>query len=167
MATPFLEGKRAWQPRELAMATEFMVREFPGVFVQTRVRLGIPHPKLVFENLTDEELALLRVYSRWVDGIAYLKDKVVLVECKVRPNLGPLDALDLYENLFKTDPLFAPHWHKQVEKWFVYAIEDPVLVRMAQKRGIVTRQYVPTWLPEYTRILKARETRAPLTAEVE
>ena len=157
------EGKRTWQPRELSMASEFIAEYFPGIPSLTRVHLGVPAPATQFEGLTPEEISLRRVYNRWADAIVLAPDRVIIVECKIRPRLGPLEGLELYGRLFKTDPQFATYRNRPIEKWFVYAVEDPILNMFARERGIKTVNYVPKWLPEYLRILQRRETRAPLT----
>lgn len=159
------EGRRAWQPREMAMVSEWARKAYPGAYTLTRVRLGLPHPELIWPELGEAELDLLRVYSRWCDALILTDREAVLVEGKIRPRIGPTEALELYERLFRTDPAYRRWWPLPIRKVFLYAIEDPVLIRMAREKGIACIQYQPDWLPRYLEILSARERRAPLTRE--
>lgn len=159
----FVEGKRKWQPREMAMVAEYVQKFYPGEHTITRVRLGAPHPDLLFDNIEPAEINLLKVYSRWADALVIKRDRVILIEAKIRPRLGPLEGLELYARLFKGDPEYAQYHKLPLEKHFVYAIEDPVLNAMARERGIRTIQYRPDWLGDYVDILQGRESRAPLT----
>ena len=165
MALGFEEGKRAWQPRELAMVSEFLLEKDLLPFSSTRVRLGIPAPELVFAGITAEELGMLRVWSRWADAVVALPDKLILIEAKIRPRLGPLEALEIYSRLLSKDPAYTPQQRRKIEKWFVYAIEDPVLTALARDMGIVPMRFQWKGLAQYLRILQARETRAPLSQQ--
>lgn len=89
----FMEGTRSWQPREMAMVSEFIAKFFPRTPNATRVRLGIPHPELVLPDAEAEDFATLRLWNRWADAIVYHPDKTILIEAKIRPRLGPTEAL--------------------------------------------------------------------------
>jgi len=146
------------------MTSEFMEKMFPEGRRLTRVRLGAPHPELVRPELEPEEIEMLKVYSRWADGLAILPDRLILVEAKIRPQMGPLEALHVYAELLKTTEDFKEFWKLPIEKWYVYAIEDPLLSRLARLQGIRAVNFKPSWLPDYLKLLSPRERRAPLTS---
>jgi hypothetical protein len=163
VSLPFPNEKRAWQPREMLMVAEALQKFFPGLPASTRVRLGMPHPELIFEDLSPEEIAMLRVWNRWADAVVFAPDRTYIIEGKIRPRLGPTEALELYTRLFLNTEEYRDRWKLPVEKVFIYAVEDPVLVNMAREKGIRTIQYQPSWLPDYLRLLAPRERRASLT----
>jgi hypothetical protein len=158
------EGKRSWQPRELAMVSDFLRDKGLLMNAQIRVRLGVPHPELLFHGITAEELRMLRVWQRWADAVVALPDKLILIEAKIRPRMGPLEALQVYSRLLQEDPSYTPEQKRNIEKWFVYAVEDPVLNGLAREMGIVPIRYEWRGLEGYLKLLAARERRAPLSA---
>ena len=149
------------------MAAEYVAARFPdAVAARLNVRLGAAPLELQGETLTASEAGALRVWSRWADAVVELEDRVVLIETKIRPKLGPLEALLLYEVLLPSTPGFSLGG-RSIEKRFVYAVEDPVLVYIARILGIIPEKYEPAWLREYLSILPPRERRAPLAGQKE
>lgn len=142
------------------MVSEFMRLNFPDDEHLTRVRVGPLVSQGSGMDLSEDEVAILQVHNRWADGIAILKDRVILVEAKIRPRMGPLEGLLLYSRLLPLTPELAHIRTLPIEKWFVYAIEDPVLNSIARDLGIRTVKYTPPWLPGYLKILQPRERRA-------
>jgi len=157
----FTEGARTWQPREMAMVTEYLRERGLLAGSRSRVRLGMPAPVSDLQGVSRADLELLRVWARWADAVVIQPDRVVLLEAKIRPRLGPLEALLLYKRLFLNDPEYQPHWHKPIELRWIYAIEDPLMVGLAQELGIVPELFRPHWLPNYLKLLSARERGAP------
>ena len=152
---------RSWQPREMLMVSEFLAKNYKGRNWQTRVRLGTPASALPAGELSDAERKMLQVYARWADAIIFDSKTITIIEAKIKPQLGPLEALIVYKNLFLSDPAYAEHHKKRIDLQFLYAVEDPVEVNLARQLGITPIQYRPNWLSEYFDILSARERRAP------
>lgn len=143
------------------MVSEYVQARYPDAErVLLQVRLGSPPAELQAQTLSADESAALRVWSRWADAVVELEDRVVLVEAKIRPKMGPLEALLLYEVLLPNTPDLELRG-RRVEKRFVYAVEDPVLNLIARQLGILPELYVPAWLRQYLAILPPRERRAP------
>ena len=136
------------------MVSDFLREKDLLAFSSTRVRLGFPASQLLFEGMTAEDLALLRVWQRWADAVVALPDKLILIEAKIRPRLGPLEALQVYGRLLEGDPTYTPLQRKKIEKWFIYAIEDPVLNALAREMGITPIHFSWKGLPAYLRILQ-------------
>lgn len=154
---------RLHQPREMAMVSEYLAKNNLLSKSSTRVRVGNPHPELMNPEIDAADVGILRAYSRWADAVIFLPNKITIIEAKIKPNLGPLEALEVYSRLFRADPAFKEHHSKPIEKVFLYAIEDPVLTRLAREMGIKPVLFEPKFLANYKTILRGRETRAPLT----
>lgn len=159
--------RRAWQPREMQLLTEWLIKNYSHARWQTRVRLGSPHPELTQGPMTETAERMVGVWRRWADAIILENDKVTLVEAAIRPDPGKVSQLQLYSMLFKTTPEFKEHQKKKLELLLLYGIEDPAVVALARSQGIRCVECVPDWLPQYLEILYPRERRAPLTAEFE
>lgn len=158
-----VKGKRAWQEREMRMLVEWLEKTYPGARYYTRVRLGRPPAALILPGMTEEELAMVGIWRRWADGVVVLKDRLVLIEAAIRPDPGDISKIELYTYLLPHTPEFSEYAHLPIEKVLLYALEDPVLVKLARDKGIRTVYYSPPWLPEYMAILYPRERRAPLS----
>ena len=155
--------RRAHQPREMAMVSEYLATNNLLSKSATRVRVGNPHPELLNPQISIEDIGILRAYSRWADAIIFEDNKITIIEAKIKPNLGPLEALEVYSRLFLSDPTYKEHHNKPIEKVFLYELEDPVLTQLARQLGIKPVQFEPKFLTAYKKILRGRETRAPLT----
>ena len=102
---------------------------------------------------------MVGAWRRWADAIILEDDKVTLVESAIRPEVGKIAQLELYERLIPFTPELAP-WHGlPILKVLLYAIEDPAANLMAREKGILCIEYKPSWLPSYMDILQPRERR--------
>lgn len=164
-SNPIIEPtKRKWQPREMLMLAEYLVKAGLTRNTEQRVRLGALHPDLAYPGLTDEEKAALRIHARWADAIHFGEREVIIIEAKIRTIIGAISQLQLYKMLFLSDPEYKEHHRKKITLRLVYAIEDPVTNRLAREQGIDVVRYEPPWLPDYMAILQGRERQAPKTA---
>ena len=151
--------KRAWQPREMQMITEWLAKTQAGKRWMTRVRLGSPRPEVPRPDMSPEELAMIGSWRRWADAIILENTKVTIVEAAIRPEPGDISKLQLYARLFPHTPEFEA-WHAlPVEMILLYAIEDPTVIFLAREAKIRCIEYKPTWLPSYMQILLPRERR--------
>lgn len=159
----FQEGVRSWQPREMAMCSEFLIHMGMLKGSQTRVRLGTHEPEYS-EELTEDERKMLRgVFSRWADCVYIDSKNVIIMEFKIKAVFGACEALEVYKQLFLSDPEYSAHHKKKIELWFVYALEDPVINMLARKRKIKAIQFTPSFLSDYLKLLNPHERRAPRT----
>jgi len=151
--------KRAWQPREMQMVTEWLVKTQQGKRWMTRVRLGSLRPSVPHPEMSPEERAMVGVWRRWADAVILSDDGVTIVEAAIRPNPGKISQLELYAMLFPhTDELRA--WAGlPLHLILLYAIEDPATILLARQKGIRCIQYKPSWLPSYMEALMPRERR--------
>ena len=155
--------KRENQPREMLMVSEYLNKS--GLFAKssTRVRLGNPHPELMNLEIDPADVGILRIYSRWADAVVFGQNEITIIEAKIKPQLGPLEALMVYERLFLADPTYKEHHSKKITKLFLYAIEDPVFLLLCRELGIKPVQFTYSGMEAYKKILRPRETVASRT----
>jgi len=151
--------KRAWQPREMQMLHEWLVKTYPGKRWMTRVRLGAIMPTRPWPEMTVEERAMVGVWRRWVDALVILENRLVLVEAAIRPDPGDISRLELYKMLLPHTPELREYKDWPIDMVLLYAIEDAATVYLARQHGIRCVHYRPPWLEEYMAVLLARERR--------
>lgn len=152
---------RDWQPREMRLVSEWVIRQFPTAEVKFRVDLGDLKPALEATGLTAAELRRLGRSRRWVDAMVIEPRTVHLVEGKIRLVPGALEQLELYRMLFPKTPDFAHLRGRAVVLDVVYALEDPALVALARSRGVKVHIFRPPWVDAYLAEIQHRERRAP------
>lgn len=155
--------KRAWQPREMRLVSEYLAQQYSEYPTQTRVRVGSIHPDLKPGELSEPEHRMVGVFRRWADAIVYMPDRLILIEAAIRPSPGDISQLELYEYLLPHTPELAEHKGKPIEKVLLWAIEDPPIAVMARDRGITVVYFHPSWVDDYLKILYPYERSATLT----
>jgi len=151
--------KRSWQPREMQMLSEWLVKTQQGKRWMTRVRLGSPRPEIPRPEMSSEEKAMIGVWRRWADAVILEEDSVTIVEAAIRPDPGKISQLELYGILFPHTPELAPWRALPLHLILLYAIEDPATILLARQKGIRCIEYKPSWLPSYMEALMPRERR--------
>jgi len=154
---------RRWQPRELQLVAEYLVKEYPGAIHMLRVRLGGLHPSLDSETLTDPEKRLLSPFRRWADAIVIKDDEMVLIEAAIMPEPGDVSKLELYSRLVYSTAELEEYRDLPLVGELVYAIEDPLVIVMARERGFRVKYFRPKWVDDYLKERAERMRRAPLT----
>jgi len=156
-------GKRAWQPREMQMLGEWLIKNYGTTPYQTRVRLGSLMPSKPRAEMTIEERAMVGVWRRWADALILEKDKTIIVEAAIRPDPGKISQLELYAMLLPHTIELENRKDLPIEKLLLYAIPDEATLTLARRHGIRTVQYRPPWLDDYLKVLMPRERRSPRT----
>ena len=151
--------KRSWQPREMQMLSEWLVKTQQGKRWMTRVRLGSPKPSVPRAEMSLEERAMIGSWRRWADAVILTDDRVQIVEAAIRPNPGKISQLELYRLLLPHTPELTAWRGLPIDMILLYAIEDPATILLARQKGILCIEYKPTWLPAYLEILMPRERR--------
>lgn len=157
------EVSRRWQPREMRLVSEYIVKYYPNSQHFTRVRLGALHPSLLPSGLSAEEKRMLTVWKRWADAIVITRTRIILIEGAILPDPGDISKLLLYESLLRYTPEFQAYMDRSIEKQLVVSVEDPLLTRIARDSGIKVIAFAPEWISEYVRSLAGRKQRGPLT----
>lgn len=154
--------KRAWQPRELRMVAEYLQSHYAKYPYKMRVRLGSIPTELVKPGMSWQEMRMAGVWRRYADAVVIQPRKVVIIEAAIKPDPGDISKLKLYGDLFKHTPEFAPYHSAPVALELVFALEDPVVFKLARKEKIKVVYYKPEWVDEYLATLLPRERRASL-----
>lgn len=161
-----LTEKRGWQPREMQMVSEWLVKTQQGKRWHTRVRLGSPSPAVPRPEMSLEEQAMIGGRRRWADAVILTPELVTIVEAAIRCEPGDISILELYGRLFRHTPEFEPWASVPLSLLLLYAIEDPATILMAREKGISCVEYKPLWLDGYLQILQQRERRGHKKEEI-
>ena len=157
-----MSSKRRWEPREMRLCSEYLKTYHYSAYCMTRVRLGKYPSELLKYVAVEEERNMLTVWRRWADGIAIYPDRVILIECAIRPNPGKIAQLKLYKELFYQTPEFEHLRNRKLELELVYAIEDPATIELAKREDIRTIYFKPVWIEEYISHLYPWERRGSI-----
>lgn len=154
-------GERTWTPWEMRMVGEWVSSSFGDARYQTNVRVGRIQPRAPDGTYSEDELAMLGVWRRFVDAIVYLPDRLLLVEAVLRADPGKLAQLQLYERLLPQTLELQPYLHLPVQKVLLYCIQDPALEVLAKEQGVLAIRFVPSFFDEWFNKLRPRHKRAP------
>ena len=145
---------------------EYLMGTYPPFSWETNVRLGVPHPELVELAITPEEERMLKLWTASCDAVVILPEEVHLIECFIRIIPGKLEALGIYERLFKITPRYEKHWGKKIVKILLTPIDSPFHEAMAAELGIRVVKYRPPWIEQYIGTLAKRHQRGFLSEVV-
>jgi len=126
------------QQREIRFLNEWLRLKYPTALIWKRVRLG-PIPDKKLGNL-------LKITLRWADAVVYDGEKVIIIESKLRPDLGAISQLKEYGRLFYETPEFEMLRDKPVELHLLLPYEWKDMVAAAQREGIIVDIFKPAWL---------------------
>jgi len=91
-----------------------------------------------------------------VDAIVFLDDRTILVEAMVRDEPGKIAELEMYRDLFLSDPEYKARWELPVELVLLTPIFNPFIRAKAEERGIRYVYYRPPWIEQYLESLPPR-----------
>ena len=154
--------KRNWQPREMLMVSEYLVKYYAKWPYKMRVRLGSIPQELVREGMSWPELRAAGVWRRYADAVVIKPKQLIIIEAAIKPNAGDISQLQLYKELLPHTPELEPYGNRPIALELVYAMEDPIVLKMARKAKIRVVLYRPDWLDEYLAILHPTERRGTL-----
>lgn len=155
-------GNRTWRPIETRLVAEFLAVRFPDARTMQRVRLGTIPGELPADGLEPAELRLLGTWRRWADALVIMPEELVLIEGAVRPDPGDVSQLELYMHLLPLTPELEELRSRPARGLLLYAIDDPVIRRLAADRNFTVEIFRPAWVEEYLSTLYPRKQRAPL-----
>jgi len=133
---------------EKRLVDEWILENYPDSIQWIRPRLGqVP---------TTEMARAYEVTLRFPDAIIITQDKVIILEAKMRNDVGAFAQLDLYEQLFRSTPRFKQYWSWPIEKLFLTVEVDRNVEQLAMSKSIRYEIFSPTWaiakLNEWRRI---------------
>jgi hypothetical protein len=145
--------RKEYLQRERRYVPEYVDKTYPErVAVFYNMAVG-PAPEDLTSRYPDMPLEQFRRWRFWVDAIVVLKDRVILIEGKIRTIAGAVGQLLLYRNLLPKTPEMAPYKALPVEMLLVTARPDPRIIEMAASSGIRVDIYRPDWILDYLKTL--------------
>lgn len=157
-----MPGKnRTWTPVETRLVAEYLAWRWPHVRTQQRVRLGrVPH-ELPRDGLSPEEFRALGVWRRWADAVVFARLGTIIIEAGIIPDPGDCSKLEHYVDLFHETPEFQDRHSLPVRGHLLYAVDDPLLHRLADRHGLTMEVWTPAWVGPYLDSRSPSQRRAP------
>lgn len=152
---------RSWTPVESRLLAEWLEARWAHCRTQQRVRLGrIPH-EFPRADLTPEEFRALGVWRRWADAIVFQRRGILIVEAGIIPDPGDVSKLEHYCDLFRETPEFEQFRRLPVHGHLLYAVDDPLIHRLADRRRFTVEIFTPPWIWDYLKRRAPSQRRAP------
>jgi len=150
--------RREW---EAEYVSEYTRHAFRGLPVKYHVRLGTWPTPLSAPDLTEEERAMLRVRMRWADAIILGPGQLTVIEGKLRPSeyLKGVSELRLYVHLIPHTPELDLWKGARISARLVIPLSDPTVDMLARQDGLDVAVFKPSFWPEFTAAIHARERR--------
>ena len=121
--------------KESILLTEYL-KTFHRTDLQwKRVRLGIP--------ANPAEAKLYSVLLRWADAIVIHNGFVLIIETKLRPELGAIGQLEGYKELFKVTPEFSAYEKWPIKLILVSPVLDLAIAEICKNKGITYDIFKP------------------------
>ncbi len=149
-----LRATEKWTPRELRFVSEYVAQTFPKDISIIRARLGAPSESLVDRFGLAMADKMIRPFKRWADALVITKDKVIIIEGKLRGTIGAISQLEFYGHLFPETPEYAQYANRPIELRIVAPWVDPDAENFARSKGIVIAYFNPPWIQAYVDELK-------------
>ena len=146
----FTRMRRTLEPKWVSL---YCAEHYP----KGEIRLGCPLGGIPQETLQDYGLLKgLRVYRPWrpeVDGLAILRNMIILVEAKIFKYMDGLSKLPVYRALVPKTPELKSVAHRPIYMKLLIPHRIPWVLEAAEDMGVT----VDVWVPDF--IQKAWEER--------
>jgi len=145
---------------------EWLSLNFPPGSWRTNVRVGVVIPELRERAVTPQELRTLELWTRRIDAIVFLPNKVIIVEAMSTDRGGYVEKLKIDKMLFLADPKFQAYHKLPIELILLAKVENPFYRRFASTEGVRYEVFTtPEWEREKMR-RPPRERRGRLASVV-
>jgi transglutaminase-like putative cysteine protease len=146
-------ARKEYTQKERQYVPEYVNKMYPNrvaVFYNMAVgpapeQLKLAHPETPLESF--------RRWRFWIDAVVILRDRMVLIEGKIRKVAEGLGQLQLYRDLLPQTPELQPYARLPVECRLVVARPDPRVIELASKQQVIIDVYRPDWVIEYLKEL--------------
>jgi len=155
--------RREYSPREMRLVADFIAKHYPKAHWKSNVRLGMHHPQLHAEFLSEAEQRMVGVFRRYADAIIFESDKIILIEAAILPQPGKVSTLEMYKMLIPSTPELSKFKDLPIEMVLLCAINDPFLTTLAREKGIEVVMFRSAWIEEYIESLFPRQRVPTLT----
>lgn len=157
MSRPYV---RAHEP----MLIEYLNKTYPSGSWRTNVRLGRPSPELEAIAATPAERRMLSIVTYRADAVAWLPDRVDILEIATEPRVNKVCQLKLYGHLFGVTEEYREHWSKPRRLIIVSTVTNDLIQWFSRIEGVHWVVYVPIWWDTYEAGRRARRFTAPAMA---
>jgi len=145
--------RKEYKQRERRYVPEYVEQKYPArVAVFYNMAIG-PAPEDLSSAYPDIALSHFRRWRYWIDAVVILRDRMVLIEGKLRNPQDGIGQLLLYRSLLPETPELKPYRGLPIEARIVVPREDPRIIAFAHANNIVVDIYRPEWALEYLREL--------------
>uniref|UniRef100_A0A6M3X4U9 Uncharacterized protein n=1 Tax=viral metagenome TaxID=1070528 RepID=A0A6M3X4U9_9ZZZZ len=145
--------RKEYRQRERRYVPEYVNEKYPErVAVFYNMAVG-PAPKELYKANPEIPLAHFRRWRFWIDAVVILKDRMVLLEGKLRKPAEGLGQLLLYRALLPQTPELEPYKWLSIEMVLVTPRPDPRVIGVANSLGINIVIWSKPWVQDYLRSL--------------
>ena len=129
------------QQYEAKLVNEYLISKFPDDLQWRRVRVG-PVP-------TKEDARYYGVMLRWADAIVKHNNIIIIIEAKIKPDLGAMSQIEEYIKLFGQTPEFSEYWALPRKGLLLTCFDSLDIKISCAERGIEYVVFKPVWINEY------------------
>ncbi len=146
-------ARKEYRQRERRYVPEYVEKKYTErVAVFYNMAIG-PAPEELTRLYPEVPLEAFRRWRFWIDAVVILRDRLVLIEGKLRAAQEGLGQMLFYQWLLPQTPELAPYRTLPVEMVLVVPRPDPRVIQFANGVGITVDVYQPEWAMEYLRSL--------------
>jgi len=145
--------RKEYRQRERRYVPEYVNEKYPErVAVFYNMAVG-PAPEELARANPEISLAHFRRWRFWIDAVVILKDRMLLLEGKLRKPAEGLGQLLLYRALLPQTPELEPYKHLSISMVLVTPRPDPRVIGVANSLGINIVIWSKPWVQDYLRSL--------------
>jgi len=142
-------ARKPYKQRERRYVPEYVNKKYPDrVTVFYNMAVG-PAPEALAKAHPEIPIEHFRRWRFWIDAVVILRDRMVLLEGKLRKPAEGLGQLLLYRALLPQTPELKPYINLPIEMRLVTARPDPRVIGVAASLGITVDIYSPQWVIDY------------------
>jgi hypothetical protein len=144
-------ARAEYKQRERRYVPEYVNEKYPDrVAVFYNMAVG-PAPEELWKNHPEIPYEHFRRWRFWIDAVVVLRDKMVLIEGKIRDPASGLGQLLMYKALLPETPEISPYRALPVEMILVTPRPDPRVIGVAATLGVKVDIWTKPWVQEYLR----------------
>ena len=144
-------ARAEYKQRERRYVPEYVNEKYPDrVAVFYNMAVG-PAPEELWKKHPEVSIDHFRRWRFWIDAVVILRDRMILVEGKIRTPAEGLGQLLLYRELLKDTPEMNPYRNLPIYMLLVTPRPDPRVIGVAATLGIQIDIWTKPWVQEYLR----------------
>lgn len=144
-------ARTEYQQRERRYVPEFVNEKYPNrASVLYNMAVG-PAPEQLYTQHPEIPLEHFRRWRFWIDAVVILRDRLVLIEGKIRKPAEGLGQLLMYKALLPQTPELSPYAFLPVEMVLVTPRPDPRVIGVAATLDVRVEIYTKPWVQDYLR----------------